>query len=184
MKSILTKPRWSPYGVGMGIGMLSWVTFALMDKALGVSTTLVRAGGAIENFIAPSHVHSNIYFIKYLGTATEPKPVFEWQFAMVVMLFFGALLASWLSGTRTREHVPSLWKWRFGPSKGFRYAGAFIGGVVVLFGARLAGGCTSGHGISGGLQLAVSSWIFFLCMFISGVVTAFILYGKDGGNHV
>ena len=50
MKSILTQSRWSPYGVGVGIGMLSWVTFALMDKALGASTTLVRTVAAIESW--------------------------------------------------------------------------------------------------------------------------------------
>ena len=54
----------------------------------------------------------------------------------------------------------------------------------MLFGARMAGGCTSGHGISGGLQLAVSSWAFFIAMFASGLVTAFVLFGKEGRNHV
>ena len=60
MKSILKQSRWSPYGVGIGIGMLSWVTFAFMGKALGASTTLVRAVAAIEGTIAPSHVYANI----------------------------------------------------------------------------------------------------------------------------
>jgi uncharacterized membrane protein YedE/YeeE len=45
-----------------------------------------------------------------------------------------------------------------------------------MYGARLAGGCTSGHGISGSLQLAVSSWTFFLTMFASGVLTALVLF--------
>lgn len=184
MKSILKRKRWSPYGVGAGIGMLSWVTFAFMNKALGVSTTMVRAVGAMDGVVDPVHANSNIYFVKYLGTSEEPLPVFEWQFALVVMLVFGALLASWLSEDRIKENVPNLWKWRFGPSRGLRFAGAFLGGVVLLFGARLAGGCTSGHGISGGLQLAVSSWVFFLCMIIAGGVTAFILYGKEGRDHV
>lgn len=65
-----------------------------------------------------------------------------------------------------------------------RYAAAFFGGVILIYGARMAGGCTSGHGISGGLQLAVSSWIFFIAMFASGVVTAFALFGKEGRKHV
>lgn len=184
MNQFLKKDRWSPYLVGAGIGMLSWITFAWMNKALGVSTTMVRAAGAIEKTVAKSHVESNAYFVKYLGTAAEPKPVFEWQFALVVMLFFGALLAAKLAGSRFEEQVPSLWAWRFGPSKWIRYIAAFLGGVILLFGARLAGGCTSGHGISGGLQLAVSSWAFFLSMFVSGVITAFVLFGKGGRDHV
>ena len=55
---------------------------------------------------------------------------------------------------------------------------AFVGGAIIMYGARMAGGCTSGHGISGSLQLAVSSWVFFLTMFAAGVVTALILFRK------
>jgi len=181
---IFKKARWSPYTVGTGIGLLSWVTFALMNKALGVSTTMVRAAGAVESLVSEAHVESNSYFAKYLGTLAEPNPVFEWQFSLVVMLVVGAFCASLLSATRIHEDVPNLWRYRFGPSKWLRFTGAFLAGVVVIFGARLAGGCTSGHGISGGLQLAVSSWIFFLCLFASGVVTAWLLYGKGGKDHV
>lgn len=184
MRNLLIKERWSPYLVGIGIGVLSWITFAWMGKALGVSTTMVRATGAMERVVAKSHVESNAYFVKYLGTAAEPKPVVEWQFALVIMLFFGALLAAKLAGSKFEERVPKLWAWRFGSSKWVRSIGAFWGGVILLFGARLAGGCTSGHGISGGLQLAVSSWAFFLSMFVSGVITAFILFGKGGRDHV
>ncbi len=100
------------------------------------------------------------------------------------MLPAGAYAAKRFSNTRFHETVPELWKWRFGPSQPLRYGMAFLGGAVTLFGARLAGGCTSGHGISGGLQLALSSWIFFLALFAGGVVTAYSLYGKDGGDHV
>lgn len=184
IKNLIKKPRWSPYWVGAGIGVLSWVTFGLMGKALGVSTTLVRAAGALEKIVAETHVYSNEYFTRYLGTAVDPKPVFEWQFALVVMLVLGAFFSAWLSGEKFREEVPRLWEWRFGSSRRLRNVAAFFGGVILLFGARLAGGCTSGHGISGSMQLAISSWSFFLSMFVAGVVTAFMLYGKNGGDHV
>ena len=145
---------------------------------------MVRAAGTLEKIVSETHVLSNEYFLKYMGTTVEPKYIFEWQFALVVMLAFGAFLSVRLSGEKFREEVPRLWEWRFGPSRTVRNVSAFLGGAVLLFGARLAGGCTSGHGISGGLQLALSSWCFFLSMFISGVMTAFVLYGKKGGDHV
>ncbi|MBT8043399.1 MAG: YeeE/YedE family protein, partial [Verrucomicrobiae bacterium] len=66
----------------------------------------------------------------------------------------------------------AVWKERMGGSVTRRYVGAFLGGAILLFGARLAGGCTSGHAISGSLQLAASGWIFFAVMMVSGVVTA------------
>ena len=182
--SLIRNPRWSPYLVGAAIGVLSWITFATMGKALGTSTTMVRAAGAIEATVAEQHVRDNAYYTKYLGTPEKPKPVFEWQFALVVMVGVGAFIAARLARSRFREDVPDLWAQRFGSSKALRYAGAFLGGAILLFGARLAGGCTSGHGISGGLQLAVSSWTFIGSMFVAGIATAFALYGRKGRDHV
>ena len=76
------------------------------------------------------------------------------------------------------------WERRFGPSRAKRLLAAFAGGVLTLYGARLAGGCTSGHGISGALQLAVSSWVFIILAFAVGAITAFVMYGKEGPSHV
>ena len=45
-----------------------------------------------------------------------------------------------------------------------------------MYGARLANGCTSGNGISGGLQLALSGWVFLTVMFPTGILTAFLLF--------
>lgn len=175
----LTRPSWSPYVVGVGIGVLSWITFGLMGKALGTSTTMVRAAGAVEGAVARDHVESNAYFAKYLVSSTDKaNPVFEWQFALVVMLIVGAYLARKLGGVARPEPVPPTWERSFGPSKGRRYLGAFLGGVLLLLGARLAGGCTSGHGISGGLQLAVASYLFMAGMFASGIATALLLYRR------
>jgi uncharacterized membrane protein YedE/YeeE len=67
---------------------------------------------------------------------------------------------------------------RFGPSVMKRFVAAFLGGVVIMYGARLAGGCTSGHGISGGLQLALSSWLFLAVMFSTGLGVTAVLFRK------
>jgi uncharacterized membrane protein YedE/YeeE len=172
MKNFFKQDRWSSYAVGALLGVLSWVTFWGMNKALGVSTTFVQAAGIVEGTISPEHVSENSYFAKYLvGT-----PAFEWQFALVVALFFGALISAKLSGSKRVEYVPAIWAERFGPSRLKRYLGAFLGGVLLLFGARMAGGCTSGHGISGGLQLAVSSWVFMVTFIGVGIAAAFSIY--------
>lgn len=47
-----------------------------------------------------------------------------------------------------------------------------------MYGARLAGGCTSGHGISGGLQLALSSWLFLAVMFATGLLVSRLMFRK------
>ncbi len=181
---VLTASRWSPYIAGTGIGMLSWLTFGLMGKGLGTSTTFVTVAGATECLVggagAQERLEGNSYFSKLIFGA----PIIEWQFALVVMLFVGAFVAAKLAGSRFVEHVPDLWKWRFGPSRTKRYVAAFLGGAILLFGARMAGGCTSGHAITGGLQLAIASWSFLMAMFASGLAAAFIIYGKAGRSHV
>ena len=173
---LVKEPRWSPYLVGAMLGVLSWVTFAAMGKALGTSTTMVRAAGGVERIVAPEHVESEPYFVKYLGTSAEPQPVFEWQFVLVIFLAIGAFLAARLSGRVRAERVPDLWQQRFGPSRALRYGAAVLGGVILIIGARMAGGCTSGHGLSGGMQLSTSGWIFLGAMFASGIPTAAMLY--------
>ena len=69
-----------------------------------------------------------------------------------------------------------MWVARFGDSIALRAVVAFGGGVLMAVGARLAGGCTSGHGISGTLQLNVASWISVVCFFIGGITVAMLLF--------
>jgi uncharacterized membrane protein YedE/YeeE len=70
-----------------------------------------------------------------------------------------------------------MWAAKFGAdSLPLRAAAAFGGGMVMAFGARMAGGCTSGHGISGTLQLNIASWIAVIFFFIGGVILANLIF--------
>lgn len=163
--------RWNPYLVGALIGALSILTFTLADKPIGISTGIAQASGACSvPMLGADGVAANTYWAK------KAVPAWDYGSLFVLGTFFGALVSALVSGSFKLESVPALWRERFGPSVGKRFLAAFIGGVVIIFGARLADGCTSGHGISGSLQLAVSSWTFFIVMFISGIVTAFLLF--------
>jgi uncharacterized membrane protein YedE/YeeE len=51
---------------------------------------------------------------------------------------------------------------------------ATIGGFLMILGSRIAGGCTSGHGISGLSSLSFSSLITVTAMFIGGIAAAAI----------
>jgi uncharacterized membrane protein YedE/YeeE len=171
----LRRRTWSPYAVGALIGILSWVAF-LGDHPIGVSTAFVRTVGVIERTVASDHVGSNAYFAKF-------PPRIDWEWMLVLGVFLGAFASAMLGGDRVPERVPELWRRRFGSNPARRAAAAFGGGFLVMFGARLAGGCTSGHGISGTLQLALSSWTFLPALFAAGVLTAFALYGRER-HHV
>lgn len=167
--SLLNKSRWSPYLAGALLGVLSWFAFLTAGQPLGVSSTFVRTAGMLESTVAPEHVSANAYF-----KATKVKLDWEWMIALGILA--GAFISSKLSKESSPEQVPALWASRFGSSPGRRMIGAFLGGVLLIFGARLAGGCTSGHGLSGSMQLAVSGWVFFACIFVSGVATAKLLF--------
>ena len=82
-----------------------------------------------------------------------------------------------LSGTFAIVAVPPFFAAAVGPDVTFRFAVALVGGILAGLGARWAGGCTSGHGISGTLQLALSSWVAAACFFIGGIVVAGLLFG-------
>jgi uncharacterized protein len=96
---------------------------------------------------------------------------------LVAGVVLGAFVASVMLGGFSFEWVPTLFGDTFGYDTGLRLAVALVGGILMGLGSRWAGGCTSGHGISGTLQLAISGWIAVVVFFVSGIVTAFLLYG-------
>jgi uncharacterized membrane protein YedE/YeeE len=182
MANPFTMKSWSPYVVGAGIGMLSWFAFASADKHLAITLQYEHIAALAEKAVVPQVEETNNYYAVREQQGLGPR--IGWYMMLIVGVFLGALLSSWLSGDRSTIKVPDLWRWRFGASAGTRLSFAFLGGALMVFGARLAGGCTSGHGISGTLQLAASSWLFILLAFAVAVATAFLLYGKEGRNHV
>lgn len=178
----LSSKSWSPYVAGAGIGVLSWFTFATVDRPIGVTTAFESTAALAEKSVLPETERTNGYFQRKAAEGKPPK--IDWEWMLVVGIFVGALISSKLSGDRGAPTVPALWRARFGNSPSLRLAVAFLAGAVMMFGARLAQGCTSGHGISGTLQLAVSSWIFIILAFAVAVATAWVLYGSEGAKHV
>jgi len=164
-----TGAAWSPYVVGALIGVLSWFTFLISNKPIGASTAYARVSGMIGNAIAPRHTSSLKFF-------QDNKPRIDWEVMLVAGVIIGALIAAWTGNELLARWVPPMWADRFGDAIALRLIVACLGGVMMAFGARLAGGCTSGHGISGAMQLSVSSWIALVGFFIGGVSTAMLLF--------
>jgi len=168
---------WNPYLAGALAGVLAVVSVLVSTQMLGkpqylgASTTFVRAAGLLEKSVMPGHVAGNEYY-------TEEKIKVDWQMLFVAGIFVGALLAALADRSFKLEYVPPIWRERFGESKMIRAVGAVIGGIVAMFGARLAGGCPSGHGLSGMMQLAVSGLIAMICFMVGGLITAALLYKR------
>jgi uncharacterized membrane protein YedE/YeeE len=96
-------------------------------------------------------------------------------------LVFGLLIGSFLASKLGSLKTPALERVHTSEKSDFdRYRDAFLGGFLIIFGARIAGGCTSGHIISGITQLSISGFIFAAGVFGAGIVTAKML--QKGGN--
>ncbi|MGQ9687229.1 MAG: YeeE/YedE thiosulfate transporter family protein [Desulfobaccales bacterium] len=162
---------WNPYLAGALTGLLMVLSVWWTGQYFGASTTFVRAAGLVETIVAPERLAALDYFAKI-------APKFDWQFLFVLGILVGSWVAAVLFRDFRLEAVPPMWADRFGPGRLKRGLVAFAGGVVAMFGARLADGCPSGHGLSGLLQLSVSGFISLICFFVGGLVVARLLYGS------
>ena len=116
-------PAWSPYLVGAGIGVLSWLTFYVSDKPIGASSFYATVAGFIGKAFAPRHTESLEYF-------KSNPPKLNWEFVFVLAAIGGAAVAALTGGGFVNEWVPPMWSARFGDSSLLRAAFAFGGGAV------------------------------------------------------
>ena len=165
---------WKVAGIALGL-LLVLATYLV--KPLGVSTQFVVTDAMVSHAIAPQMAEANTYFAKY----GEPA---GWGIGYGWMLVFGMFCGGFVCARLMRQRQPSedqgsmpgMWQAAFGASRSKRYLAAFGGGALLLFGARLAGGCTSGHMISGISQLALSSFVFGIFTFAAAIFAAHVLY--------
>lgn len=174
--NVLLQKKWSPYLAGVLAGLLLVLSVFLTGKYFGASTTFVRATGFIEQTVAPEKVAGMAYFVK-------EKVKVDWQFMFVVGVLFGSLISALISKDVRAVAVPPMWKKRFGASRTRRWTMGFLGGAVLMFGARLADGCPSGHGLSGLAQIAASGYVSLICFFLAGMIMARIIYGGGKGHE-
>lgn len=165
----LSDKAWSPYAAGVIIGLLQIPAFLLIDTALGASSSYVTVSAHLAG-VVDAGVNGIDYAAKHLQGAKN-----WWQVALVVGIFAGAWLSSRWSGM-ARSGVSPIWRRVIGSrAVGTRFLMAFAGGFIMLVGARIADGCTSGHGLSGIAQLAIGSFIAVAAMFAGGIGTAMLL---------
>lgn len=163
-------PAWSPYIAGGGIGLLTWLTFYFSKKPVGASSAYATVAGLIGKSIAPERTSKLKYF-------RDNPPRVDWELLFVLATIVGGLLAALHGREMSLLALPAMWRDHFGEhSLWLRGLTGLIGGVFMAFGARMAGGCTSGHGISGTAQLNVASWLALICFFIGGVAVANTLF--------
>lgn len=125
---------WSPYLAGALSGVVGVLSVWFAGQYFGASTSFVRTAGLIEQVFGPERVAQMAYFIKV-------APRIDWQWMFLAGIFLGSLVAAVSSGSFKLQAVPDMWAARFGTqSVGKRAVAAFAGGVIAMFGARMADG--------------------------------------------
>ncbi len=175
MKFILNyirKDEWSPYVAGVLLGLVGIAAVWISNSLLGASGAFENVVGLIGKAIAPK-AFDNMYFNFIM------PPGITINVILLVGIFFGSMIAAATSGTlKFRVNDDAQWKQVYGPQLWKRWLLLFIGGIILEYGAGIAGGCTSGLAISGGMLLDPAAFLFIAGMFASGIVTAMIIYGK------
>ncbi|MEF9951931.1 MAG: YeeE/YedE thiosulfate transporter family protein [Clostridium sp.] len=178
--------RWIKGAIVLG---LSFFIAALIVKPIGVSTQFSVASGIIHSSVDKNLIKedstkkngyssSNEYYNKSEGKiAKEIKNPINYDFIFVLAIPFGAFLGYLLLKKRGRINSEEDNTCPIEQNKSFlrKYAGAFLGGAVLLFGARMADGCTSGHMMSGMMQGSVSGYVFAASVFAVAIPTAIIM---------
>jgi len=170
-----TNPVLGWWSGGVAIGIVLVLAVALFQP-IGVSTQYVVLDGVLLHNVLPDVASKS----PYLAKATQGWTLATFEFFFVLGIPLGALMAAMATARFTTRVVPTEWNKRFGSNPGNRLVWSFVGGFLLLFGARFGGGCTSGHMISGVSQLAVSSLVFSSALFASAIVTARWMYGDWG----
>lgn len=162
--------EWNWLKAGILMGLLNAGLLLFFGKLLGASTAYVSVIGGLLKYITPEFAANNSYL--------KQTPLgFTFEVVLVIGVALGAFVAARKDRNKSSE-LSKVWVERFGENRRKRYLFAFIGGILFILGARLAGGCTSGHILSGWAQLSVSSLLFGVGVFAAGVPAAKLLFRK------
>lgn len=180
--------NWKLGGVLLGLVFFAAV---LLVKPIGVSTQFVILDAIVADAVNPGlitqtddgYTSTNAYLAKsggkYAKNAAHPL---NYSFVFVLAMVAGAFVSAMLRGGvgADERRLPAIWYANFGDTPIKRYAVAFLGGFIVLYGARLAGGCTSGHMMSGMMQTSLSGYIFALGAFAAAIPVSMMMYKQEG----
>lgn len=167
--------KWSWVKGGLALGILN-IIILLSGNHLGTTTAYAQTSGYIIEFFSSRLIPINTWIEGTCGTSGGLQV--SWQWMLVLGIFLGGVIGKLIHGKTTTEEIPKLWCERFGNRPKLRLVHAFLGGILLLIGSRIAGGCTSSHVINGMSQMAVSGIIFGIAVFASGIPISMLIYRR------
>jgi len=150
---------------GIGLAVLNAIVFLTVgtNRIIGASTAYPYVGDLITG------TTQNGYFPKIQAPG-------QWEVLFLTGAFVSGIVISLFRKEFKITFIHSNWEKYKGKSVSKRLIWSFIGGFILIIGARMAGGCTSGHVLSGGMQLAVSSLVFAVFVFGGLLITGKYFY--------
>ena len=184
----MNKNNWIKGAVVLGF---SFFIAILLVKPIGVSTQFSVLSGIVHTVVdsdvivedssrETGYKSSNAYYDKSEGKLAKAiKNPLNYDFIFVLSIPVGGYLGYLLfSRKKKNEEDNDVESCSLDDNKkGFieKYALSFIGGFLLLFGARMADGCTSGHMMSGMMQGSISGYVFAISVFATAIPTAIIV---------
>ncbi|KAI9352146.1 hypothetical protein BDR26DRAFT_850423 [Obelidium mucronatum] len=158
MELSLTSPAWSPFAAGLAIGATQLLSVLVTDSVIGASSVYPYVGSVFVRLFDRKWETTAPFYKGYLDMA------YSVRFSVGVMA--GAFLSAKLGGlpigySGIDFQEPQIMR-------------LFVGGVALVYGSRIAGGCTSGHGLSGLAQLSVASLVTVCAMVGAGTFSALL----------
>lgn len=152
---------------GIALALLNVVVFSsgVTNRPVGASTAFPYVADLLTGIV------NNDYFNKI-------KAAGNWEVVFLTGAFIAALSISLIKKDFKFVLIHDNWKKYKGDSQLKRVIWSFTGGFILIFGARMAGGCTSGHILSGGMQMAMSSLFFAVFTFVGLLLMGSLFYKK------
>ena len=171
MLRFLKQSSWNPYFIGLSLGILNTLLFSL-GHHIGACGAYTRIAAIFQYFLFPNSIKPSSYFYNILSN----NVIFNWSILFLIGTFIGALIA--VKTQKSQSVKEETWIKNFGNSKIKRGLFAFLGGILLIIGSRVAGGCTAWHTLGGVAKLSIVGVLFTLSFILIGVIAAKLIYKR------
>lgn len=162
---IIKKPYMNPYLAGTMLGIVLLLAMYLSGRGLGASGGLKYCVVSVVGAVDKQHADTSLYYSKYFEDGKNPLK--NWLVLEILGVVAGGFISGAISGRLKFkiEKSPSISNTR-------RLIFAFLGGLLFVYGAQLARGCTSGAALSGMAVLSVAGFVTMMAIFGSAYLFA------------
>lgn len=149
---------WPWYVSGPLIGLTVPILLLLTGKNFGISSSLRHLGAACAPRTKLPYLSKDYNWRDHITSLI-----------FVVGVLIGGFVGNFLLSAEPGNFIPAFYSSPLG------VVGLFVGGILIGFGTRYAGGCTSGHTIMGISALKVSSLIATIFFFVGGLISTWFI---------